>query len=149
MIALHVEAGTRIGELLDMTIKDFTLDSYGGIIKVDGKTGVRSIRIVKSVPVITKWLNDHPDKDNHESPMWVYIHASDTFGKPINYAGFNQILQKRVRQTKITKRISSHLFRHKEITDFANKLTESESRMRTWMGKNLSNACKIHSSQSR
>ncbi len=130
MIAIHAEAGTRIGELLGMTIKDFTLDNYGGIIKVDGKTGVRPIRIVKSVPALTKWLNDHPDKDNHESPMWVYIHASDTFGKPINYAGFNQILQKRVRQAGITKRISSHLFRHKEITDLANKLTESESRMR-------------------
>jgi len=48
----------------------------------------------------------------------------------MNYYGFNAILKKRVRQARITKRISSHLFRHKEITDLANKLTESESRMR-------------------
>ncbi|MDH3312538.1 MAG: hypothetical protein OEM28_05235 [Nitrosopumilus sp.] len=39
-------------------------------------------------------------------------------------------MQKRVRQAGITKRISSHLFRHKEITDLANKLTESENRIR-------------------
>ena len=130
MISVHAEAGTRIGELLGMTIKDFTIDKHGGIIKVDGKTGVRPIRIVKSVPYLTRWLNDHPDKDNHDSPLWVYIHASDTFGEPINYAGFNAILQKRIRQAGIAKRISSHLFRHKEITDLANKLTESESRMR-------------------
>ena len=130
MISVHAEAGTRIGELLGMKIKDFTLDKNGGMIKVDGKTGVRPIRIVKSVPYLTRWLNDHPNKDNHESPLWIYIHASDTFGVPINYAGFNSILQKRVRQAGITKRISSHLFRHKEITDLANKLTESESRMR-------------------
>jgi hypothetical protein len=62
--------------------------------------------------------------------LWVYISLSDTFGQPINYAGFNNILRKRVRQSGITKRIYSHLFRHKEITDLANKLTESESRMR-------------------
>ena len=130
MIAIHAEAGTRIGELLGMKIKDFVLDKNGGIIKVDGKTGVRPIRIVKSVPYLTRWLNDHPYKDNHESPLWVYIHAKNTFGEPINYAGFNSILQKRVRHAGITKRISSHLFRHKEITDLANKLTESESRMR-------------------
>jgi hypothetical protein len=130
MIAVHSEAGTRIGELLGMKIRDFTIDQNGGIIKVDGKTGVRPIRIVKSVPYLTRWLNDHPYKDNHEKPLWVYIHANDTFGQPINYAGFNSILQKRVRQARITKRISSHLFRHKEITDLANKLTESESRMR-------------------
>jgi len=130
MISVHAEAGTRIGELLGMTIKDFTIDKHGGIIKVDGKTGVRPIRIVKSVPYLTRWLNDHPDKDNHDGPLWVYIHASDTFREPINYAGFNAILQKRIRQAGIAKRISSHLFRHKEITDLANKLTESESRMR-------------------
>ena len=135
MISVHAEAGTRIGELLGMKIKDFSLDNNGGIIKVDGKTGVRPIRIVKSVPYLTRWLNDHPNKNDHESPLWVYIHASDTFGQQINYAGFNSILQKRVRQVGITKRITSHLFRHKEITDLANKLTESESRMRHGWGR--------------
>lgn len=40
------------------------------MIKVDGKTGVRPIRIVKSVPYLTRWLNDHPDKDDHTSPLW-------------------------------------------------------------------------------
>lgn len=130
MLAVHAEAGTRIGELLGMKIRDFTLDKNGGIIKVDGKTGVRPIRIVKSIPYLTRWLNDHPYKDDHTSPLWVYVRNSDSFGKPMNYYGFNAILQKRVRQAGITKRISSHLFRHKEITDLASKLTESESRMR-------------------
>jgi len=130
MIAVHGEAGTRIGELLTLKIKDFVLDKYGGLIKVKGKTGTRSIRIVKSVPYLTRWLNDHPDKDNSESPMWVYVRNSDSFGKPVNYYGFNRILHKRVRQAGITKRIYSHLFRHKEVTDFVGKLTEAESRMR-------------------
>lgn len=130
MISVHAEAGTRINEVLGMKIKDFTIDKFGGVIKVDGKTGVRPIRIVKSVPYLTKWLNDHPYKDEHDSPLWIYIRNSDSFGKPMNYYGFNAILQKRVRQAGITKRISSHLFRHKEITDLANRLTESESRMR-------------------
>jgi integrase/recombinase XerD len=129
MLSVHAEAGTRVGELLGMKIKDFTIDKFGGTIKVDGKTGVRPIRIVKSVPYLTKWLNDHPNKD-HDSPLWVYIHSSDTFGQPINYAGFTNTLRKRVKQAGITKRIYSHLFRHKEITDLANRLTESESRMR-------------------
>ena len=47
MISVHAEAGTRIGELLGMKIKDFVLDNHGGIIKVDGKTGVRPIRNCK------------------------------------------------------------------------------------------------------
>ena len=42
MLSLHAEAGTRVGELLGMKIKDFTIDQFGGIIKVDGKTGVQT-----------------------------------------------------------------------------------------------------------
>lgn len=34
MISVHAEAGTRIGELLGMKIKDFTIDKNGGMIKV-------------------------------------------------------------------------------------------------------------------
>ena len=97
MISVHAEAGTRIGELLGMKIKDFTLDRNGGMIKVDGKTGVRPIRIVKSVPYLARWLNDHPCRDEHDSPLWVYVRNSDSFGKPVNYAGFNAILKKRTR----------------------------------------------------
>ena len=130
MLSVHAEAGTRVGELLGLRIKDFTIDKFGGVIKVEGKTVVRPIRIVKSVPYLTKWINDHPNKDDHDSALWVYISLSSTFGQPINYAGFNNILRKRIRQAGITKRIYSHLFRHKEITDLANRLTESESRMR-------------------
>lgn len=131
MLSVHAEAGTRIGELLNLKIKDFRLDNNGGWINViKGKTGSRPIRIVKSVPYLVRWLNDHPFKDDHEKPMWVYLDLVTTFGQPINYAGFNNILHKRVKQAGISKRITSHLFRHKEITDLAPKLSESESRMR-------------------
>ena len=130
MFSVHADAGTRVGELLGLRIKDVTVDQYGATIKVDGKTGVRPIRIVKSVPHLTKWINAHPYRDNLENSLWIYIHAESTFGKPINYAGFNAILQKRKRHAGIKKRITSHLFRHKEITDLATNLTEVESRMR-------------------
>ena len=79
MLAVHTDAGTRIGELLNMKIKDFRLDNNGGIIKVDGKTGVRPIRIVKSVPYLTRWLNDHPFKDNHDE--FFQLAADDCWGR--------------------------------------------------------------------
>jgi integrase/recombinase XerD len=132
MFALHADAGTRIGELLALKIKDLTIDQFGGIIKIseDGKTGTRPVRVVKSIPYLTRWLNDHPNKDDSQSPMFVYVHASDTFGNPITYRGFDEVLKKRLRQAGITRRITSHYFRHKACTDMASKLTESECRMR-------------------
>jgi hypothetical protein len=130
MIAVHEEAGTRIGELLTLQIKHVILDEYGANLLVDGKTGARKIRIVLSVPYLTKWINVHPMKDDLEAPLFVFISKVNSFGKPVTYAGFNNILRKRVKQAGITKRIHSHLFRHKEITEMASELTEAESRMR-------------------
>ncbi len=130
MFAVHDEAATRAGELLGMRIKDVIVGEIGAKIKVDGKTGVRSILIVKSVPYLVKWINAHPFRDDLESPLWIYIDHEDTFGNQINYAGFRCILQKRVKQARIKKKITSHLFRHRTITELATDLTEAESRMR-------------------
>lgn len=33
MLSVHAEAGTRVGELLGLKIKDFTIDKFGGISK--------------------------------------------------------------------------------------------------------------------
>jgi len=135
LLAVHNEAGTRIGEILTMKIKHVQLDQYGANLLVDGKTGSRKIRIVLSVPYLTKWINVHPMKDDPEAPLWVFISMANSFGKPMTYSGFNNILRKRVRQSGLTKRIHSHIFRHKEITEMASKLTEAESRMRHGWGK--------------
>ena len=51
MLSVQMEAGTRIGELLSLNIKNFIIDKYSGLIKVKGKTGTRSIRIVTCVPM--------------------------------------------------------------------------------------------------
>ena len=135
MFAVHAEAGTRVGELLKLNIKNFVIDKYGGLLKVNGKTGIRSIRIVTSVPYVTRWLNDHPDKNNPAAPLWIYIRNENTFGNRITYAGFNKILKKRVKQARISKRMYSHLFRHAEVTQLAGVLTEAESRMRHGWGR--------------
>ena len=130
LIAVHSEAGTRIGEALHCKIKDFVIMKHGGYLKVDGKTGTRSILILKSVHYLAKWLNDHPDKNNPEAPMFVYLHQKDTFGKQMSYHGFYAMLQKRIKQAGITKRMYSHLFRHAAVTKLSGKITEAESRMR-------------------
>ncbi len=135
LLAIHDEAGTRIGEVLTLKIKHVQIDQYGANLLVDGKSGARKIRIVLSVPYLTKWINVHPMKDDPESPLWIYISKANSFGKPMTYAGFNNILRKRVKQSGLTKRIHSHIFRHKEITEMATKLTEAESRMRHGWGR--------------
>ena len=130
LFSLHAESGNRIEETLTLKIKNFRIDEFGGIIEVSGKTGTRTVRIVKSVPYVAKWLNDHPYRDDKEYPLFILIDQSNTFGNAMSYASFQFILKKRLKMAGITKRTTSHLFRHSAVTEWASKLTESESRMR-------------------
>lgn len=135
-IALQAEAGTRIGEVLALNIKDFVIQKNGAYIKVSGKTGTRSVLILKCVPYMVKWINDHPYKDNPEAPMFVYLSQSGTFGQRMTYAGFYTMFRKRIKQAGLKKRLYSHLFRHAEVTKLQGKLSEAESRMRHGWTKN-------------
>ena len=67
-IDCHLEAGTRPGEILNLKIKHVELDKIGAILKVDGKTGARRIRLIRSVPNLSMWLNNHPMKNNPDAP---------------------------------------------------------------------------------
>lgn len=48
LIDVHYEAGTRPGELLNLKIKHVKFDEFGALIHVDGKTGARPIRLIRS-----------------------------------------------------------------------------------------------------
>jgi integrase/recombinase XerD len=135
MLAVHMEAGTRIKEILSLQIRHIVIDEYGAIISVDGKTGARKVRIVSSVSYLIKWINVHPYKDDRNHALFISTYNTKYFGCGLSYGGFQMKLRKIVKRSGITKRIYSHLFRHKEITNLAGKLTEAESRIRHGWGK--------------
>lgn len=129
LIAVHNEAGTRIGETLTLQIKHVVVDDYGAIIKVDGKTNARPIRLLSSAPYLIAWLNAHPFKENTESPLWVNL-SKFQYGSHLTYKGARQIIQKRVELANLPKRVYFHLFRHSQITQTANFLTEAHQKKR-------------------
>ncbi|PJB98589.1 MAG: integrase, partial [Nitrosopumilales archaeon CG_4_9_14_0_8_um_filter_34_10] len=59
MISVAYESGCRPGELLSLKVKHVKIDQYGAMLSVDGKTGARNIRIVKSVPHLMQWIDAH------------------------------------------------------------------------------------------
>mgnify|MGYP000028704536 CR=1 FL=1 len=130
MFAVHMESGTRIKELLSLQIKHVVIDEYGAIISVDGKTGARKIRIVSSVPYLVKWINSHPYRDDRNHALFISTHNITFMGCSLSYHAFQARLKKYCKLAGIDKRVYSHIFRHKEITDLAGKLTEAESRIR-------------------
>ena len=128
---LHVqyEAGTRPGELLSLSIKHVKSDQYGMIISVDGKTGARPIRLIESVPNLSKWISTHPMKDNPDAPLWINFTKS-RYGQRLSHASATKVLYQACRKAGINKKMNLKLFRHSEATRTASFMPESILRKR-------------------
>ena len=117
LIALLWETGIRAEELLNLTKNDVEETGYGFLIRVKGKTGVRTIPVVEAAPLLSKWLET----------------CSSEKVFPISYAALRMYLKKLAKKAGIGKRIYPHLFRHSRATYLAKKKV-SESIMKKYFG---------------
>ena len=125
IIALLYEGGLRIGELASLRIKNVEFDEYGAVLKVNGKTGERMVRVVGSASLISQWLQMHPGRDDKEAPLWVNL-SSNYKKEGITYQGIRQNLKRIAEKAGVRKNITPHIFRHSRATHLAKSLTEAE-----------------------
>lgn len=121
------ETGCRIEEILTTRIRNFQPDQYGARLRVNGKTGPRSIRIICSVPYLTEWLNRHPFKDDPDAFIWL-----TNQNNLLSYNGASYILKRLAARVGVKKRVNPHSFRHARSTYLANHLTEAQ--MKEYLG---------------
>jgi integrase/recombinase XerD len=124
-ILVLYESGCRIGELLNLRIKNISFDANGAALLVDGKTGQRRVRIIASAPLLSVWLNNHPFRDNPDSPLWLVI-GTKNHHEALNYASIVSQLKKIAARAGVKKRVNPHSFRHARATFLANNLTEAQ-----------------------
>jgi integrase len=125
IIALFWDAGGRTGELGNLKKKNIVFDIYGAVAIVDGKTGMRRIRLVFSVPYIAAWLDIHPERNNPDAWLWTSIGIRGR-GEQLTYAALRMMMKRTAKKAGINKRVYNHLFRHSRSTDLAQYLTESQ-----------------------
>jgi site-specific recombinase XerD len=70
MLSVGYEAGLRASELLTMSVGDVIFDDLGARIKVKGKTGERTIRLICSSSLLSRYLETHPFKESPSMPLW-------------------------------------------------------------------------------
>lgn len=105
------ESGCRIGELLNLQRKRISFDHLGAVILVEGKTGMRRVRLLESAPLLDEWISDRSCTQDER-----------IFGN--TYRAYTKRLQVLAHRAGIVKRIYPHLFRHSRATFLASYLTE-------------------------
>jgi integrase len=94
-VALVDEIGPRPGEFLNMKVKDVMFSEERVICRLahngGGKTGERLILMIKSVPLVTAWLNAHPFRSDPETPLWIGFSSTNRY-EQWSYRAFKNML---------------------------------------------------------
>ena len=125
IISVLYDTGVRIGEMGYMKIKHVSFDQYGAVITVKGKTGMRRVRIIFSVPYLAAWLDVHPQKNDPDAYLWVGL-GNRAKREQLQYDAFRMLIKRKAREAGIRKRVYNHLFRHSRSTELAQHLTEAQ-----------------------
>ena len=122
LIASLYEGGFRIAELATAQVKDVAFDQYGAVLIVRGKTGLRRVRLISSVPHLQQWLGAHPRRDDRNAPLWI----DTTRHEFMKYDAIRKQLQKIAKRAGVKKNVNPHNFRHSRASYLASRLTESQ-----------------------
>ncbi len=134
MLAVGFEAGLRAAELLSMNTDDVSFDSLGARIRVKGKTGERIVRLISSAPILARYMEVHPFRDQPGKPLWL-SYSMNRRGQRLLYLSWNKILKKIAAKAGIKKRVHNHMLRHGSATEAAKYLTEPEMKVKYgWTG---------------
>jgi len=124
LISILYESGCRIGEVLNMRIRNVEFDANGAVLIVNGKTGQRRVRLIHSVPRLATWLEHHPEKDPNAF-LWVSV-GSKNNRQRLMHQSVVSLLKKTANRGGLSKKCNPHLFRHSRATFLAKHLTEAQ-----------------------
>lgn len=123
-ILVFSESKRRLGEIMGLQIKDIEFDSLGARLRVEGKVGQDTARVVAATSVLANWLNLHPLRDNPDAPVWVTMDRKDKY-RVMSYQSVRMMLKDCAERAEIKKRFWPYLTRHSVLTPAAKVLPYS------------------------
>lgn len=117
LIAVAWDAGPRAGELLGLRIGDVSDNKHGLKISVDGKMGQRSVMLITAVPYLSRWLQDHPRRDDALAPLWCGLQD----GEEISYQALRKAVREAAKRAGVTKPVNFTNFRKSSASFLASQ----------------------------
>ncbi|WP_305064692.1 site-specific integrase [Methanococcoides sp.] len=124
------DSAARIGELLALNIRNVEFDRYGAVIIVNGKTGMRRLRLVDAVPDLQLWVNQHPQRENPDAPLFVTARKYGDAPRRLDVRTVQNLINTLSDHAGIKKNVHPHAFRHGRLTELVKRgFRESELRI--------------------
>lgn len=123
-MSLLLEGGFRIGELLNIRIKDVEMNHNKVWLTVDGKTGQRRTPIVKSMAYVARWLENHPLREEPDAYFFITRRVNGVYN-PYMYIGARRLIKRVALKAGIKKRLNPHWFRKSSATISGQYMPES------------------------
>lgn len=130
LIAVQFDGGFRGGELYEMTPGAISDGKHSVKIRVDGKTGQRSVNLIPSIPYLNRWLADHPAGDDPDAPPWSKLDTPERY----SYTRFLQSFKEPAARAGVEKPVTPTNFRKSSATWLA-KMGASESYLNIRQGR--------------
>ena len=125
IIATLFDSGIRVGELLGIRRRDIDLEGSPAHIIVNGKTGMRKIPVLFSVPYLATYLNEQKMRKPDEF-LWNVAGSWSGMTQRADYSAIRMMLQRVAAKAGIEKPVHPHLFRHSRASDYAKRLSDQE-----------------------
>lgn len=109
LVGVQYEAGLRGGELYDLTVGDVSDSDHGLALRVDGKTGQRSVHLIAdfSIPHLQRWLSEHPAGEDPNARLWSKLNKAERY----SYQRFLQCFKEAAERVGVTKPVTPTNFR--------------------------------------
>lgn len=125
ILSLMFETGCRVGELVACNIDDFINFGRYAKIRLNGKTGIRTVAVSDCVTFIEQWLNEHPFNNDSNAPLFT-TESSNNLRCRLSTQAVAGILNRAGETADIKKRYHPHWFRHSGLTHYTNKYHANE-----------------------
>jgi len=124
LILVLFDSAARVSEVLGTRFKDYTINEHGvNMFIPSSKTRKRNIQLIESAPDVIAYLNQHPFKNNPNSPMF---YKDRPRGEALGEKGARAILKKIKKKIGLTKKTNPHWLRHSKLTFESQDLTDSQ-----------------------
>lgn len=114
LIFLMWDSAGRLGEILNLDVKDLKIEKHGILVHLNGKTGPRETLIFDAVPDVKAWLNLRKGELN--DPLFP-----TPTGARLTHSGAQKMLKRVAKKAGLTEfSIHPHILRHGKLTYLSN-----------------------------